>query len=269
MVASGEKLPSHGKCNNVKLLLQGFPIFVDFYLLPQEGYDVVLGTQWLRTLGLIFWDFAKLQMRFEVAGKDVVLRGEYVRDEKLLGELKLSHTSRIYKKWALVHFFSIGIPSLNLATTHDQVPELKNMLARFKDDFEEPHGLPPSQNEDHRIPLMAGRGNVYVKPYQYPHYQMVEIKRLVKDMLSVGVIRPNNSPYSSPVILVKKYDGLWCMCVDYHALNKITIKDKFHIPVIDELLDELNEAEIFSKLDPRSGYYQIRVAPEDKTKTAF
>ena len=98
---------------------------------------------------------------------------------------------------------------------------LQKILASFGDLFAQPKQLPPTRSHDHKIPLILGKGPVCVRPYRYPHIQKTEIKRMALDMLAFGVIRPSNSPYLSPIILVRKSDGSWRFCIDYRALNQI------------------------------------------------
>ncbi|XP_028113652.1 uncharacterized protein LOC114311688 [Camellia sinensis] len=267
-VASGERLSSAGKCREVPISLQGVPLTVDFYLLPLEGYELVLGTQWLQTLGPILWDFSKLQMQFELGEKKVFLQGLSNPSPKFVNETNIHREYRRRKECLVLqlHAMNRALPTTQ-STTPD--PRIQSLLKAFPDIFEKPIDLPPQRSQDHSIPLLPGSAPVNVRPYRYPHFQKNEIEKLIREMLSTGIIRASNSPYSSPVILVKKHDGSWRMCIDYRALNKITIKDKFPIPVIDELLDELHGSQFFTKLDLRSGYHQIRVRQEDVQKTAF
>jgi len=102
----------------------------------------------------------------------------------------------------------------------------------------------------HIIPLKEGAQPVNSRPY-----------RMISKMMELGIIKQNNNPFASPIILVKKKDILWRLCMDYRALNKLTIMDKFPIPLMDELLKELIGVTVFPKMNLRSGYHQIRMAP--------
>lgn len=149
------------------------------------------------------------------------------------------------------------------------LPAVVQPIIKFSDVFQAPTALPPSRKEDHVIPIMEGCKPVHSNPYKCPYLQQVEIEKMVRAMLDNGIICHNQSPYASPVLLVKKRDNTWRFCVDYRALNAITIKNHFPIPLIEELMDELFGCKLFSKLDLRSGYHQIRVHENDIHKTAF
>jgi len=143
------------------------------------------------------------------------------------------------------------------------------LLEEFAGLFAEPQGLPLRRHLSHRIRLKRGVGAVAVRPYRYAHTQKDQLERQCDEMLRQGVIRPSSLAFSSPALLIRKLDGTWRFRVDYRALNDATIKDKFPIPVVEELLDELRGAVFFTKLDMRSGYHQVLMFPEDVEKTAF
>lgn len=123
-------------------------------------------------------------------------------------------------------------------------PRLQQILMEFEDVFQDPQGLPPPRYCDHQIPLKEGTSPIHQKPYRYHTAQKDMIERMTRELQATGFIRDNHSPFASPVILVKK-DNTWRMCIDYRRLNDATIKNKFPIPLIDELLEELNGATFF------------------------
>jgi hypothetical protein len=132
-----------------------------------------------------------------------------------------------------------------------------------------PPCVPPDRGFEHIIELEVGAKPIITTPYRHPKKYKNEIEKAIKELLDMGHIRPSSSPFASLVVLVKKKDGTMRMCIDFWALNKKMIKNKYPIPRIDELLDELHGAIYFTKIDLRSGYHQIKMREEDISKIAF
>ncbi|XP_061373527.1 uncharacterized protein LOC133315866 [Gastrolobium bilobum] len=267
-LGNGDFLVCDRKCPAVVLNIQGHEFVVDLWIIDLTGLGIILGIIWLSSLGRVIHDYSDLSMEFNWNSQRILLKGQGGKGEDSIAECFVLST--------LVPATNtvVGANPTNaiaeLLAVKDTVPSaVWDILIHYQEVFTIPQGLPPSREYDHAIHLTEGSTPVNVRPYRYAHHQKSEIEKQVADLLVSGFIKVSKSPYSSPVLLVKKHDNSWRMCIDYRALNKITVRDHFPIPTIDELLDELKGASVFSKLDLRSGYHQIRLQPQDTSKTAF
>lgn len=155
-------------------------------------------------------------------------------------------------------------------SNEDEVPtEVQDVLDEFKDVMPNalPKKLPPQRVVDHQIELEPGAKPPAMSPYRMAPPELAEMRRQLKELLNAGFIRPSKAPFGAPVLFQKKKDGSLRMCIDYRALNKVTIKNKYPIPLVADLFDQLGHARYFTKLDLRSGYYQVRIAEGDEPKT--
>lgn len=145
------------------------------------------------------------------------------------------------------------------------------VIAEYRDVFpdELPPGLPPSREVDFKIETIPGSTPPSLPNRPQSGKELAELKSQLTELTKLGFIQPSKSPYGAPILFVKKKDGTMRMCIDYRALNNITIKNSYALPRVDELFDRLQGAKYFSKIDLRSGYHQIRIASEDVSKTAF
>lgn len=286
-------------CPNVAVEIQGHTFEVDLHVLPISGADIVLGIQWLKTLGPIITDYEALTMQFASKGQLVELWADAptqpmnVSTQEIKNLLQTQAASSLFQ----LHISPGPFPSTHTPTTSSSPfpltptpntsspptsktdppasffshpdPDISSLLIHYRALFNPPSTLPPPRQITHKIHLLPNSTPVNVRPYRYPHFQKCEIEKQVEEMLKSGLIQLSQSPFSSPVLLVKKKDDTWRFCVDYRALNAITVKDRFPMPTIDELLDELGNATWFSKLDLRQGFHQILMDPADITKTAF
>jgi hypothetical protein len=144
------------------------------------------------------------------------------------------------------------------------------VVCEYPDVFpEDLPGMPPERDIEFLIDLLPGTAPIAKRPYRMSVGELEELKKQLKELLDKEFIHPSSSPWEAPVIFVEKKDGTQRMCVDYRASNEVTIKNKHPLPRIEDLFDQLKGARVFSKIDLRLGYHQLRIRPSDIAKTAF
>lgn len=268
-VTNGQRLHCNSMVHKLAWQVPGHTFHTDLRVLELSAYDGVLGMDWLGAHSPMNCHWLEKTIAFVTEGKQVQLQGVKTSDLPPISELDAYelHRMEVANDIWMAALVTVEPPDKESETPAP--PNIQKILHEFDDVFAEPTALPPCRQYDHSINLEPGAPPINARPYRYSPAQKDEIEKQVHDMLQSGVIVHSMSPYAAPVLLVKRKDGSWRFCIDFRRLNKITVKNKFPLPVVDELLDELDGVACFSKIDLRTGYHQIRMREEDEGKTAF
>jgi hypothetical protein len=248
VAAQGKMMQSSTACANCPYTIQGHKFKSDFRLFELKGYDAILGADWIYEHNPIGFYLRRREFSITKDGKDLVsFLDETVSDDhQIIGAKKL-HT--LLKKRAIGAVIISNNSSEQAPQVPDELPpEIQADLTEFSDVFKT---YRTSSNQSSRLPFHWLLTERYInqRPYRLPYHKKNVMEELVQHLLTSNLIQPSVSPYSSPVILVKKKDGTWRLRVDYRKLNDNIVKNKYPIPIIEDLLDELFGAKIFSKVD--------------------
>jgi len=258
------------------------PVFTAvFTVTPLKGYDAILGLTWLAEHDvLVGWRNRTIEVRtdgmpsFHI--KPLECTGEFANSPGL-ATLSLNGLSRAHKRKEVEEIYvifaqSTDEPTPSAAVEPDQHPIAAALLKEFADVFpdELPAGLPPVRGVQHRIVMKPGSVPPIARPLHHQSSKDLAVfEEYTRSMIASGQLQVSASPYGAMALIVRKKDGTARVVVDYRALNEMTIKNKYPLPLMDELFDRVVNAKVFSKLDLRSGFHQIRIHDDDVEKTAF
>jgi hypothetical protein len=229
------------KCDNVSLKILGRDFCANPIILDSKGIDVILGMGWLTACDAVI----------QCAKRSVLLTSPAGERFEFAADPTQSTTSAVNK--------------LDGTALEDI-----RVVCDYPDVFpEELPGMPAGRDVEFVIDLLPSTAPISKRPYRMSSDQLQELKAQIKELMGKGFIRASSSPWGAPIIFVGKKDGTQRMCVDYRSLNDVTIKNKYPLPRIEDLFDQMRGAKVFSKIDLRSGYHQMKIRPSDIPKTAF
>ncbi|KAL0378531.1 UNVERIFIED_CONTAM: Retrovirus-related Pol polyprotein from transposon.6 [Sesamum radiatum] len=236
---------------------------VDLVVMDLKEFDVILGMDWLAQHRAVV-DCYKKEVMIESSDHPKVV---FVGERQVVPVCVISAMeARQLMLEGCEAYLAHVIDAEKVNPTLEEIPVVRDFPEVFPNDLP---GLPPHREVDFTIETFPGVAPISIAPYRMAPVELQELKKQIEELLEKGFIRPSTSPWGAPVLFVKKKDGSMRLCIDYRQLNRVTVKNKYPLPRIDDLLDQLKGATTFSKIDLRSGYWQLRIAEKDIPKTAF
>ncbi|GJT79445.1 putative reverse transcriptase domain-containing protein [Tanacetum coccineum] len=241
-------------------------------LMPVElgSFDAIIGMDWLAKYQAVIVCAEKI-VRIPWRNKTLIIHGDGSTQGNVtrLNIISCTKTQKYMEKGFpifLAHVTAKEVEDKSEKKRLEDVSIVQDFPEVFPEDLP---GLPPTRQVEFQIDLVPGAAPVARAPYRLAPSEMKELSEQLKELSDKGFIRPSSSPWGAPVLFVKKKDGSFRMCIDYRELNKLTVKNRYPLPRIDDLFDQLQGSSVYSKIDLRSGYHQLRVREEDIPKTAF